>query len=102
MDTSAIIETVMQAVKEAPDKINDLLRDPQGAIEAITGQPLGDGQLTQIVAAVQDKLAAGEIDLSGIDLTKIDLSALGGLGGLLGGSPLGSIAGALGGLFGKR
>ena len=102
MDIQAIIDQVMQAVGNAPEKINDILSDPRAAIEDITGQALGEGDLSQIVAAVQEKFAAGELDLSDIDLSKIDLSKLGGLGSLLGNSPLGGIAQGLGGLFGKR
>ena len=108
MDIQAIIDQVMQAVQTAPEKVNDLLSDPRSAIEDITGQALGEGDLSQIVAAVQEKFAAGELDLSGIDLSKIDLSKLGGLGSLLGGagagasSMLGGIANGIGGLFGRK
>ncbi len=74
MDIQAIIDQVMQVVGNAPEKIGDILADPKGAIEEICGETLGEG----------------------------DLSALGGLGNLLGNSPLGGIAEGLGGLFGKK
>lgn len=103
MDIQAIIDQVMQAVQAAPEKVNDLLADPKAAIEDITGQQLGEGELAQIVAAVQDKFAAGELDLSQLDLSALDLSKIGGLGSLLGGAggALGGIVSGLEGLFKK-
>lgn len=102
MDIQAIIDQVMQVAGDAPEKIGDILADPKGAIEEICGQTLGEGDLSQIVSGVQERLTSGDFDLSQIDLSKIDLSALGGLGDLLGNSPLGGIAEGLGGLFGKK
>ena len=102
MDIQAIIAQVMQVAGDAPEKIGDILADPKGAIEEICGETLGEGDLSQIVSGVQERLTSGDFDLSQIDLSKIDLSALGGLGNLLGNSPLGGIAEGLGGLFGKK
>lgn len=102
MDIQAIIDQVMQALSAAPEKINDLLADPKTAIEEITGQTLGEGDLSSIIAAVQDKFAAGELDLSSLDFSQIDFSKLGGIGNLLGGSPLGGIANSLGSFFGRK
>lgn len=102
MDIQAIIDQVMQVAGDAPEKIGDILADPKGAIEEICGQTLGEGDLSQIVSGVQERLTSGDFDLSQIDLSKIDLSALGGLGDILGNSPLGGIAEGLGGLFGKK
>ena len=102
MDIQAIIDQVMQVAVDAPEKIGDILADPKGAIEEICGQTLGEGDLSQIVSGVQERLTSGDFDLSQIDLSKIDLSALGGLGDILGNSPLGGIAEGLGGLFGKK
>lgn len=102
MDIQAIIDQVMGAVGNAPEKINDILADPKAAIEDITGQTLGEGDLSQIVSGVQERIADGGIDLSNIDLSKIDLSALGGIGDLLGSSPIGGIVEGIGGLFGRK
>ena len=82
MDIQAIIDQVLETVGNAPDKAAELLQDPQAAIEEITGQDLGN-----------------------LDLGGIDLSALGGLGGIgeaLSDSPLGGIGNMLGGLFGRK
>ncbi len=102
MDIQAIIDQVVQTVTNAPEKINDILAGPRAAIEDITGE----GDLTQIVDGVKDRVLSGGIDLSAIDLSQIDLSKLGGITSLLGGgsgsSPLGGIMGGIGSLFGKK
>ena len=94
MDIQAIIDQIMQHVGDAPEKIGDILSDPKGAIEDITGQTLGEGDLSQIIDGVKERIAGGGIDLS----------KLGGLGDLLGGgeNPLGNIMEGIGGLFGKK
>ena len=104
MDIQAVIDQIMQHVGDAPEKIGDILSDPKGAIEDITGQTLGEGDLSQIIDGVKERIADGGIDLSNIDLSALDLSKLGGLGNLLGGgeNPLGNIMEGIGGLFGKR
>lgn len=105
MDIQAIISQVFAALSDAPEKLQGLLSDPKGAIEEITGQTLGEGDLAQIVDGVKSGIADGSIDLSGIDLSSLDLGSiagnLGGLGGLLGGG-LGGIAGGLNSLFGRK
>lgn len=102
MDIQATIDQVMQAVSNAPETVNELLANPKEAIEGITGQALSDTDLSQIVSTVQEKFAQGELDLSGLDLSQLDLSRLGGIGDLLGGSPLGGIVQGIGGLFGRK
>lgn len=100
MDIQAIIDQVMTAVGNAPEKAGEILADPKGAIESITGQTIGEGDLSQIIDGVKERIASGGIDLSQIDLSQIDLSQI---GGLLGGDgPLGGIMGGIGSLFGKK
>ena len=50
MDIQAIIDQVVQTVTNAPEKINDILADPRAAIEDITGQTLGEGDVTVTLA----------------------------------------------------
>ncbi len=102
MDVQAIIDQVMEHLKDAPEKAGELLSDPKGAIEGITGQTLGEGDLGQIIDGVKEKFTSGELELPNIDLSAIDLSKLGGVADLLGDSPLGGIADGLGSLFGKK
>ncbi len=94
MDIQAIISQVSAALADAPERLQDLLADPKGTIEELTGQPIGDADLSQIVDGVKSGIADGSLDLGALDLGNLDLGALaGGLGGMLGG---------LGGLFGRR
>ncbi len=103
MDIQAIIAQVSAALADAPEKLQDLISDPKGTIEEITGLELGEGDLSQIVDGVKSGIADGSLDLGGLDLSKLDLGAIAGnLGGLLENSPLGGIAEGLGGLFGKK
>lgn len=100
MDVQNIIAQVSAALADAPEKLQGLLSDPKGTIEEITGQTLGEGDLSQIVDGVKSGIADGSLDLGSLDLGSLDLGSLaGGLGGMLENSPLGSI---VGGLFGKK
>ena len=97
MDIQASIDQVLATVGNAPDKAAELLQDSQAAIEEITGQALGEGEV--------GGFDLGNLDLGNLDLGGIDLSALGGLGGIgeaLSDSPLGGIGNMLGGLFGRK
>ena len=93
MDVQAIIAQVSAALADAPEKLQELVSDPKGTIEGITGLELGEGDLSQIVDGVKSGIADGSLDLGGI---------AGNLGGMLEISPLGGIADSLGGLFGKK
>ena len=42
MDIQAIIDQGMTAVGNAPEKAGEILADPKGAIENITGQTIGE------------------------------------------------------------
>lgn len=100
MDVQNIIAQVSAALADAPEKLQGLLSDPKGTIEEITGQTLGEGDLSQIVDGVKSGIADGSLDLGSLDLSSLDLGSLaGGLGGMLGNGPLGGI---VGGLFGKK
>lgn len=94
MDVQAIIAQVSAALADAPEKLQELISEPKGTIEDITGIELGEGDLSQIVDGVKSGIADGTLDLTKFDLSGLDLSGLaGGLGGMLGG---------LGGLFGRK
>lgn len=103
MDIQAIIAQVSAALADAPEKLQELLSDPKGTIEGITGTELGEGDLSRIVDGVKSGIADGSLDLSGIDLGGLDLGGIAGnLGSMLESTPLGGIADGLGGLFGKK
>ena len=98
MDIQAIIAQVSAALADAPEKLQELISDPKGTIEELTGLEIGEADLSQIADGVKNGIADGSLDLGGIDLGSI----AGNLGGLLENSPLGGIADSLGGLFGKK
>lgn len=88
MDVRDIIAQVSALLADAPEKIQDLISDPKGTIEELTGRSLEDADLSKIVDGVKNSIADGGIDLGGLDLgaiaEKVDLG------------------GVLGGLFGKK
>ena len=93
MDIQAIIAQVSAALADAPEKLQELISDPKGTIEELTGLEIGEADLSQIVDGVKSGIADGSLDLGGL---------AGNLGGMLENSPLGGIADSLGSLFGKK
>ena len=65
MDISQIADQVIEHVKEAPEKIKDVIADPKGTIEEITGQNLDDVDLGEIVEKVKGGLGEAGIDIAG-------------------------------------
>lgn len=102
MDIQSIIGQVTESLGAAPEKAQDFLSDPKAAIEEITGQTPGEGDIAEIVSGVKDKIAGGDLDLGSI-AENLDLGSITeNLGGVLENTPLGGIAEGLGGLFGKK
>lgn len=123
MNTNEIVEKIVSAVQQSPEKAQELIADPKGAVAAITGAA-GGFDINAVITGVLTKAAElgldfsdvdlSKLDLSQIDITKLDLIALQdaakklnvdlskidfsklGLGGALGG-----LLGGLGGLFGR-
>ena len=106
MDIQTIIDQVVQTVTNAPEKINDISADPRAAIEDITGQTLGEGDLTQIVGRGQGPCALrrhrplGHRPFSDRPLQARRHHEPPRCGS--GSSPLGGIMGGIGSLFGKK
>lgn len=124
MDIQAIATQVAEAIKEAPEKAQELVSDPKAAIEGITGESGFD--VTEAVQAILAKVGDMGLDLSSLDLSKLNLSQidiakldvsqlkdvagklgidtskldLGGIAGKVLGE--GGLGGMLGGLFGKK
>ena len=84
MQTTEIVNQIVDAVQQAPEKAQELIADPKGAVAAICGTTDFD-----INAVVQDTLARAaelgldfsdvdisRLGLSQLDLTKLDLIAL--------------------------
>lgn len=127
VDIQSLASQIVSAVQKAPELAQQFVSDPAGMVEKVTGAASADYDLTDLFGATMAKLAEASVDLShvdlskldmssidisrlnlaelaksagqlGIDLTKLDLSKLGGLAGLAGGL-LGK-GGLFGGLFG--
>ena len=104
MDIKAIADQVMEHLGNSPEAIKDILSDPSGAIEGITGNKLEGADLSGVIDHVKDAVMGGGIELpEGLDLGNLDLGNIAeNLGGVLENSPLSGIAEGLGGLFGKK
>lgn len=123
MDVQTIATQVAEAIQAAPEKAQELVRDPWGTIEGITGAT--DFNATEVLQAAIGKVSEMGLDLSSLDLSQLDLSAIDvsklnvsslmdaaknlgvdisklDLGGLLGGNIFGGLGGMLGSLFGRK
>lgn len=87
-DVNQIVEQVTSHIQDAPEMIKDLIADPQGTIEQITGQGLDGVDPAEIIEQVQSKLGEAGIDVEGI---------IGGITENIGGA----VSGIIGGLFNK-
>ena len=78
MNAQEIAEKVLEVVKEAPEKAQELVSDPKGAVEKICGET--DFDVNDVVQLVLEKAGDLEVDLSHLDLSKLsqdfDLSKL--------------------------
>ena len=104
MDMQALATQVADAVAAAPALAQELVSDPAGAVEKITGERGAD--VTALLPKTLALLAERSVDLSAVDLgklnvdlSKLDMAAI--AGKLLGGGA-GALGGLLGGLFGRR
>lgn len=88
MEISQIVEQVVAVVKEAPEKLQEVIADPKGAIEAITGQDLGDIDAGELVEKVKSALEGAGVDVAGF---------LGNIGENIGNA----VKDVLGGIFNK-
>lgn len=89
MDINQIVEQVVSHLQEAPEKIKDVIADPQGTIEGITGQSLEGVDMGEIVEQVKNKLGDAGVNVADF---------LGGIGENIGGA----VTGLLDGLFRKE
>lgn len=93
MDVQDIIAQVSALLADAPEKLQDLIADPKGTIEELTGHSLEDADLSKIVDGVKNSIADGGIDLGSLNLGDLDLGAI---------AEKVDLGGVLGGLFGKK
>ena len=82
MDIKAKIDEIVEKVKNDKTIGAKFAKDPIATIEELIGIDLPNDQIEKIVDGIKAKIALDKIDLDNIDLNKV--------------------AGALGGLFGKK
>lgn len=75
MQTSEIVEKVVAAIQEAPEKAQELIADPEGAVRAITGDA-APFDIHEVIQGVLSRAAELGLDFSDVDLSKLDLSKL--------------------------
>lgn len=99
MDTKAVIDQVVEYIGNAPEAIKELLANPAGAIENITGQRLEGNDLSGVLDGIKEHVTG-----SGIKLPEgLDLGALGDLADTFDFSGISEgLDGMLGSLFGKK
>lgn len=74
MDVQAISDEIVALIKDAPEKINEIIADPEAEIKKIAGD--GEFDVSEVLAAVTAKAKEAGVDLSQLDLSKLDLSKL--------------------------
>ena len=72
MDMQVIAAKVADAVAKAPAVAQELVSDPDGAVERIAG--VAGADVTTLLPLVLERLAERGVDLSFVDLSKLDLS----------------------------
>ena len=63
MDIQTIVDQVVGALREAPEKVQEIMADPAGAVEQITGHRLEEGDLASVAQGVLAKIAEEGGDL---------------------------------------
>lgn len=99
VDIKSLAAQITEAITNAPELAQELVDSPAQTVERITGQSEVD--LTELFQLVLSNLSKVGIDLSGLDLTRLDLGEIAGMAQSLGIS-FTSLAGAASGLLGGR
>lgn len=79
MQTTEIVNQIVDAAQQAPEKAQELIADPKGAVAAICGTT--DFDINAVVQgtlarAVELGLDFSDVDISKLDLTQLDLTKL--------------------------
>lgn len=64
MDLKELIEKVMDKVKEDDSFKEEFLKDPEKAIEKVTGIDIPDGMFDKVIEGVKEKILGGDSDSS--------------------------------------
>ena len=74
MQTTEIVNRIVAAVQQAPEKAQELITDPKGAVAAICGT--ADFDINAVVQGTLARAAELGLDFSDVDISKLDLSQL--------------------------
>ena len=74
MQTTEIVNRIVAAVQQAPEKAQELIADPKGAVAAICGTT--DFDINAVVQGTLARAAELGLDFSDVDISKLDLSQL--------------------------
>ena len=74
MQTTEIVNRIVAAVQQAPEKAQELIADPKGAVAAICGT--ADFDINAVVQGTLARAAELGLDFSDVDISKLDLSQL--------------------------
>ncbi len=75
MQTQEIIDKVIEVIQAAPEKAQDFIADPKGAIEAATGAGAGF-DVNAVVQGVVKRAGELRLDFSHVDLSKLNVSQI--------------------------
>lgn len=74
MQTTEIVNRIVAAVQQAPEKAQELIADPKGAVAAICGTT--DFDINAVVQGTLARAAELGLDFSDVDISKLDLTQL--------------------------
>lgn len=74
MQTTEIVNRIVAAVQQAPEKAQELIADPKGAVSAICGTT--DFDINAVVQGTLARAAELGLDFSDVDISKLDLTQL--------------------------
>ena len=61
VDVKEIVDSIMKKAQSDPDFMNKLKKDPEKAIESVTGIDIPDGMANQVLTAVKGQLTVDKI-----------------------------------------
>ena len=74
MQTTEIVNRIVAAVQQAPEKAQELIADPKGAVAAICGT--ADFDINAVVQGTLARAAELGLDFSDVDISRLDLTQL--------------------------
>ncbi len=73
MQTNDVVQKIIEVIQAAPERAQEFIADPRGAIAAVAPEAAGV-DIHQVIQGVVARAGELGIDLSSVDLSKLDLS----------------------------